>query len=499
MARDRSDRPHGVRIGPVANPKADEWSRDCHLRQFAERVAGSRTGGPPTAEPNSEVWTNLANALALQATDRAAAAAPARKKQGFDAFPVTTKRLILVASEREEDGQMRMTPVDTYVEVLELGNAAHVLGQHLHQHHLHEELGLDVWLPTGFCSAVRMAAFISVLKDRPEAFSLFSCGPQPLETPTAAAADEDAAAPDDLMRMQLKITDSTTGLSDKDVKLTVVKHTIPRDFVELARLVENLAGVADLVFGPASTITSMLRGWVHFLTKSGGSIVSSLRQLSFVDASVPSRLGWFIGRRLQQYLSACARCDHADRDLFNFRQARQQLHNGAFAYPLCPYLTTKLTGGGAGKQSSRRPRQPGGENERSGYADDVVVNPQDRAAKINSKDHWQTFVDRASEAPLPGMCCRYHLNGRCCRGCHYSETHTALTAGEKAGIPGWIARCRARMPSSGDAKDSNKKPKLGNTDHAYPSTPPFAVDAAPVVNPPLLGFITPPTLGRSPT
>ena len=228
VARDRSDRPHGDRIGPVANPKADEWSRNCHLRHLAERVAGPQTGRPPTAEPNSEVWTNLANALALQATDRAAAAAPARKKQGLDAFPVTTKRLILVASEREDDGQMRMTPVDTYVEVLELGNAAHV-GQHLH-HHLHKELGLDVWLPTGFCSAVRMAAFISVLKDRPEAFSLFSCGPQPLEAPAAAAADEDAAAPDDLMRMQLKITDSTTGLLDKDMgKLTVVNtHSSPR-------------------------------------------------------------------------------------------------------------------------------------------------------------------------------------------------------------------------------------------------------------------------------
>ena len=199
-ARDRSERPHGVRIGPVANPRADEWSRDCHLRHLAERVAVPGNEGPTRVEPNSEIWANLANALALQATDRAGAAAPAKKKQGFKAFPVTTRRLVLVASEREEDGQMRTTPVESYVDILELGNAAHVR-DHLHRHHLYEDLGLDVWLPTGLCSAVRMASFLPVLRDRPEAFSLFSSGPQPLGAANMTTTDDESAAPDDFMRM----------------------------------------------------------------------------------------------------------------------------------------------------------------------------------------------------------------------------------------------------------------------------------------------------------
>ena len=55
VARDRSDRPHGERIGPVESPRVDEWSRDCHLRHLAERVAGHRTGGPPAVEPNTVV------------------------------------------------------------------------------------------------------------------------------------------------------------------------------------------------------------------------------------------------------------------------------------------------------------------------------------------------------------------------------------------------------------------------------------------------------------
>ena len=90
VARDRTDRPQGVRIGSVANPRADKWSRNCHLRYLAEQVAAAASSGPVTNEPNSEVWTNLANALALQATERATGAATPATKKGFDAFPVAT-------------------------------------------------------------------------------------------------------------------------------------------------------------------------------------------------------------------------------------------------------------------------------------------------------------------------------------------------------------------------------------------------------------------------
>ena len=103
-----------------------------------------------------------------------------------------------------------------------------------------------------------MAAFLSVLKDRPEAFSLFSCGPQPLGAVSITAADDQSEDHDDLMRMQLKISDSTTGLSDKDVKkLTIVKHTTPHDFQGLSRRLENFAGVTELVLGAASLLNSM--------------------------------------------------------------------------------------------------------------------------------------------------------------------------------------------------------------------------------------------------
>ena len=46
-----------------------------------------------------------------------------------------------------------------------------------------------------------MAAFISVLKDRLEAFSLFSCGPQPLGAASITAADDKLAGHNDLVQM----------------------------------------------------------------------------------------------------------------------------------------------------------------------------------------------------------------------------------------------------------------------------------------------------------
>ena len=251
------------------------------------------------------------------------------------------------------------------------------------------------------------------------------------------------------MRMQLKITDSTTGLTDKDVKrLTQICHTVPRDFRELAGLLKNMAGVSELVFGLRSPITTMLAAWVHFLTKTGGTTVAHLRQLASVDVTAPSRLGWFIERRIQQFLVACAGCNHidlVDPSLFDFAQARQQLADGMFQFPICPYLRLKLGGedsSAAGASSSCG----GASSGRSGYADDAVTNPNGRLINISSKDNWQTFVNHAGEAPIPNLCCRYHLNRRCVRSCFHSNTHVALTDEQKAGLTSWVAKAHAISP-----------------------------------------------------
>jgi hypothetical protein len=97
-----------------------------------------------------------------------------------------------------------------------------------------------------------MASFITTTNDPSEAFSLFSCGPQPLDKKSLTGSADEIELADNLMRMQLKVADSTTRLSDKDIKkLTVVHHVASRDFCALANLFANMADVTELTLSLA--------------------------------------------------------------------------------------------------------------------------------------------------------------------------------------------------------------------------------------------------------
>ena len=105
------------------------------------------------------------------------------------------------------------------------------------------------------------------------------------------------------MRMQLKVSDLTTGLLDKVIKkLTLVHYVVPHNFRALAEILAIMAGMTELIFGTAAPVTTMLGSWVHFLTRTGGATVDNLRRLVFQGVTAPSRLGWFVELRIQQYL-----------------------------------------------------------------------------------------------------------------------------------------------------------------------------------------------------
>jgi hypothetical protein len=81
------------------------------------------------------------------------------------------------------------------------------------------------------------------------------------------------------------------------------------------------------------------------------------------------------------------------------------------------------------------------------------------------------FLDHAKAAPVPNLCCRYHLNGVCTESCFFRASHVALTGKQTAALGKWIESCRARMPSRQPA-DAAKKPKLvGNHDTEYTFLP----------------------------
>jgi hypothetical protein len=351
----------------AVNQRADVWASDVHKRYLHSTSAGSAIPTSPSIQGTAtrgvdsvgaDVWTNLANALAMQAASRSPTMTGATK--GFEAFPITTQQMILFASERDKTGSARSSTVDTYTEILGLTSAAYV-AQHLH-HHLKTRLRLDVLLPSGFCSAVRMASFISTTNDRPEAFSLFSCGPHSLYKKASTGSPDEAESADDLMRMQLKAADLTTVFSDKDIKkLTLVRHVAPRDFSCAGRIVREYGGRDGIEIrnGGACDLDARFMGP---FSHAGGSTVANLRRLAFQDITAPSRLGRFVERRIQQYLTSCASCRHIDAvnaTLFDFQAERQHFDDGLFLHLLCPYLKTKLgladassvprSGGGPGR------------------------------------------------------------------------------------------------------------------------------------------------------
>jgi hypothetical protein len=131
--------------------------------------------------------------------------------------------------------------------------------------------------------------------------------------------------------------------------------------------------------------------------------------------------GWFEERRIQQYLTSCASCGHIDAvnvALIDFQAKQQHLEDGLFLHPLCPYLKTKLRLADA----SAAPRSGFGEGPgRSGsaYPTNAVRNPSGRLFKITSRTVWQIFLDHARDAPVPNLCCRYHLNGVCNESCFH--------------------------------------------------------------------------------
>ncbi|KAI2502890.1 hypothetical protein MHU86_11559 [Fragilaria crotonensis] len=209
--------------------------------------------------------------------------------------------MILFVSEKDALGRTPTRPVQTFADILVLSNVAYVQN-HIH-HFLRNTKGRDAFIPMGFCAAIRTASFLADASDRPGAFSLFCCGPQTLARSNATGRD----APDHastLVQMQLKTTDTTTGFSDKDIKsMTKLNFTIPRDFHELARLLENMAGVAELLFGPRSPLTQMLDEWCRFLTQAVGSTLATLGQLAHEDVTA-LHVTVYVGRIIWPYCAA---------------------------------------------------------------------------------------------------------------------------------------------------------------------------------------------------
>ena len=175
---------------------------------------------------------------------------------------------------------------------------------------------------------------------------------------------------------------------------------------------------------------------------------------------------------MQQFLDLCARGRHEDvlkSTLLDYGATCQQLEDGAFEYKLSEFLRDKV-----GRQGTAAPTAAAAS---SGLATrtttsaaksvDATINPQKGIFETNSNDTWQVFINHAGSAPIPNMCCRWHLNGKCVKNCFNAASHIQLDNTQIEAVKVSIERCHARMPRSLSDARGAKKQKLGHSDSAY--------------------------------
>ncbi|KAI2489101.1 hypothetical protein MHU86_25490 [Fragilaria crotonensis] len=242
--------------------------------------------------------------------------------------------------------------------------------------------------------------------------------------------------------MQLKTTDTTTGFSDKDIKsMTKLNFTIPRDFHELARLLENMAGwpSSSSARGPVDAYVGRVVSFPDASSRidlSDVTTASSRRQLGRLSPRLVHREthATILGvvrrsgtRGRYQPESARLPFDASATGGRSLRLPRLRLlerQDGVRAR--CREGGSPSASGGGGARSGRK-----------GQPADAVTNPQQDLFTKDANDVWQVFLDHVRSGPLPNMCCRWHLNGKCVRSCFLSASHVALTTEQTASPSRW--------------------------------------------------------------
>ena len=104
----------------------------------------------------------------------------------------------------------------------------------------------------------------------------------------------------------------------------------------------------------------------------------------------------------------------------DFRTTRQQLEDGAFKYKLSKFLRDKVGRRGSSAQTAAAASAGAATRTalRAAKTADAAINPLKGVFfETNRTDTWQVFIYHAGSVPIPNMCCRWHLNGKCVQNC----------------------------------------------------------------------------------
>jgi hypothetical protein len=281
---------NGIATNAAYTKRLRDWSSRVH-KQFLVAVK-TQSLLPQISPQDDSNWDQdqairslLAQAMEQQAT-KTTAATTLTKNKGFNAFPLVTQKMVL-ATQKDEHRQTPTEPTKQMQTKLDFPNILFIVS-HLHLF-LRNKRGSAVRFPTGsFCTAIKNGTFLENFTDAPGAMSIFCFGPQTTSTTnvkTATAGND----PEAIAQMQLKLTDTSTGLSDKDIKtMTKLVYTVPRNFNDLADICQVMAGVHKMIFGKASPLTIMLSNLFLYITGSSGNRDSNDTWQTFIDNTTKS-------------------------------------------------------------------------------------------------------------------------------------------------------------------------------------------------------------------
>jgi hypothetical protein len=135
-----SSTPFGVANCTARHLRMDAWTQGVHCRHLAVR-ARSIIGADAATRSGSgseDVIRNLSSILERQVATGVSSSPP--EKSPFDAFPPTTRQLVLFASELTPNGMAPTRPIKSFMEALALTNVA-FMQNHMHNFLRHSSEG----------------------------------------------------------------------------------------------------------------------------------------------------------------------------------------------------------------------------------------------------------------------------------------------------------------------------------------------------------------------
>ena len=457
----------GVHIDQGISLPIVAWSKLQHQTLIGRPLLTGPAANPPGS---LEAFTHAIAAFqsglsAVTSAQAAGGATPGTKATTtFETLPTMTRRLVLHASALETSGATRMTPLDSFTEILAFKNVSYVQ-THLHHFLRSDPLALDIQVPHSLCTAIKTGTFVAENDTRPGIFSLFSCFSQQQTQGDLSEIE--------LAQLNLKATESTTGLTDKDIaKLTKAYHHRPVDFTEVATLLRNMSGVTTLLFGAASRLSTFCADWAAWLSR--GSIQPSLRSSTRNDHNLPSKVAWYFERSIQRYLNSCA--ESLSIHDVNLRPLacdglKACLEEGRdYGLPICVALQSKAPPTPPPAHGTPPPGWP--PHTQRALPQKVPPAAHDRNHKAIipgfdiSKDTWSDLLRNMSSCPIQEFCLNFHLRGHCSANCPRRSSHEPISdATSIANLSAWISECKSKGSSP------NKKHTPSRSDvRTYSST-----------------------------